>query len=118
MSGPVDHHKAETARVGVAYSPTPAQRLGELAKIRMEKQKEYGDNYKDMGHILMALFPQGFVVQNAEEANRLSLIVMLATKLSRYCMNFKSGGHADSLDDMAVYAMLQRDCDEEERLKR
>jgi hypothetical protein len=33
-------------------------------------------------------------------------------------MNFKSGGHADSLDDMAVYAMLQRDCDEEERLKR
>jgi len=36
------------------------------------------------------------------------------SKLSRYCMNLQNGGHQDSLDDLAVYAMLARECDEEE----
>lgn len=109
---------SEEARVGVAFSPTPSERLRALGTKRDQKQGEYGDNYKDGGAIIMALFPRGFVVQTEEEANRMTLIVHLATKLSRYCQNFKAGGHWDSLDDMAVYAMLLRDYDEEQRIVR
>ena len=122
MTGPVqfmkDEHekalRAEEARIGQDYAPnlpTIQQRLRELGLKRMAKQHEYGDNYKTGGKLLMGLFPRGFVIQTEEEANRLTLIVFMATKLSRYCENLKAGGHADSLDDLALYAMLARDCD-------
>lgn len=129
MTGPVEHHSrahfgssaariSDEASVGVAFSPTVEQRLRDLSSKRAYGRQNYGDNYKDGGKILMALFPQGMVVQTEEEANRLVLIVHMLTKLDRYAKNLKAGGHADSLDDLAVYAMLARDCDEIARIQR
>ena len=98
--------------VRLSTVPTVVESMQRLIDIRRAKAQEYGDNYKEVGKVMMALFPQGFVVQTAEEANRIHFIVMLAVKLSRYCVNLKAGGHLDSLDDMAVYAMLCKECDE------
>ncbi len=95
--------------------PSVPDMLRKLGDIYAQRGAVYSDNYKHVGAAMLGLFPRGIVVQTAEEFNRLHFIFHLYGKLSRYCMNLKTGGHADSLDDMAVYAMMARECDETER---
>ena len=68
--------------------------------------------------MLRAMFPDGIVLRSREEFNRLHLIVMMMSKLSRYAATTLKGGHVDSLNDLAVYAMLARECDMEDELRR
>jgi hypothetical protein len=51
-------------------------------------------------------------LKTADDANRLHLVIMILSKLSRYCWQFDQGGHVDSLDDMAVYAQMLQEVDE------
>jgi hypothetical protein len=37
---------------------------------------------------------------------------MMASKLARYANNFFTGGHADSLEDISVYAQMLREVDD------
>jgi hypothetical protein len=91
--------------------PTVKSRLEDLADIHAERQAIYGDNYMYIGEIMMGMFPRGMHIKTAEEFNRLHLFFHLVGKLSRYARQMPDGGHDDSLDDTAVYAMILRHYD-------
>lgn len=103
--------------IGTAEESGPKsvpEMLRSAAEVFEQRNSAYSDNYKHAGEALMGLFPRGVVVQNAEEFNRLHLILHMYSKLSRYCMNLKNGGHEDSLVDIAVYATMAREVDAED----
>lgn len=89
--------------------------LRSAAAIYEERNKVYGDNYKRFGLVVAALFPDGISIASAEDpvkaGNRLGVLIQILSKITRYCENFNAGGHADSLDDLAVYAMMLRELD-------
>lgn len=93
------------------------EQLRKAAEIYEQRNELYGDNYKHWGKVWLALFPDGISTTSAEDpvgaCNRMGILVQIVSKLTRYCQQFNAGGHADSLDDLAVYAMMLRelDCD-------
>lgn len=115
VCGQFDTHASGCSRGGPKRVP---EMLREAADIYQQRNAIYGDNYKHAGEVLLGLFPRGVVIQTAEEFNRFHLINHMLGKLSRYCQNLKNGGHADSLDDLSVYAMMARECDREDKDKR
>jgi hypothetical protein len=90
-------------------------RLNALAKIYRARAKVYQKDYHHLGESLLAMFPDGLHLETAEEFNRFALFVHLHGKVMRYAQNMKRSGHADSLSDAAVYAMLMQECDDEQR---
>lgn len=95
--------------------------LRKAAAIYEERNALYGDNYKHFGKVWTALFPDGTYYNGTEDevttANRLGILVQIVSKLTRYCAQFDNGGHADSLDDLAVYAMMLQELDAEAKAK-
>lgn len=89
------------------------QALADLGKLFEERNALYKDNYKNFGKTLMGLFPNGITLKTAEEFNRFALFLQIVHKQSRYAQNVTSGGHADSLDDISVYAQMLREYDDE-----
>jgi len=85
--------------------------LYNAARIYEERNKMYGDNYKRFGYILQQMFPKGLRLNSAEEFNRFGVFVQIMAKCTRYAENFVNGGHPDSLDDTAVYAMMLQELD-------
>lgn len=91
---------------------SPDQHLKELANLFQERNKQYGSNYLQFEIVLRALFPNGIIATCPGEAGRLILVMHLITKLTRYTQNMQHGkGHKDSLDDLAVYAMMLQEHD-------
>ncbi len=89
---------------------TAGERLRKAAKIYDERFALYGPNYLAFGDIMVALFPKYNIP--AHEWNRIGLVTQMVTKLTRYGAQFSAKEpHADSLDDLAVYAMLLREVD-------
>lgn len=82
--------------------------LDEGASTYRQRNKIYGDNYKRMGTLMLALFPDGAVppCETEEDANRLNLLIDCLGKLQRYAYNFHVGGHKDSAHDLMVYAAM------------
>lgn len=98
---------------GARIVPPVPDMLRDLGKLHRERGASYGKNYHHAGAVFMALFEgRPITLRNAEEANRFHLLVHMAGKLSRYAQNLHRGGHRDSLDDLAVYAMMAREYDE------
>jgi hypothetical protein len=89
--------------------------LRNAAKIYEDRNKIYGDNYKRFGEIMHSLFPNGLTLHNADDFNRFGVFVQVVSKATRYAENFVRGGHSDSLDDAAVYAMMLQELDSEYR---
>jgi hypothetical protein len=89
--------------------------LRESAATYEERNKIYGDNYKRFGHVMAVLFPHGIHLSTGEDLNRLGILVQVVSKISRYCESFHKTGHDDSLLDLAVYATMLRELDEEKR---
>lgn len=96
--------------------------LRDAAKIYEERNKVYGDNYKHYGAVVQSLFPDGIVLDTDDEHNRFGVLTMMMSKFTRYAQNFKPVheegvlqhvGHADSLDDLAVYCMMLKELDAE-----
>jgi len=87
--------------------------LEKIASIYRDRNGTYGDNYLHAGEVLLGLFPHGLELKTADQFNRFHLVVHLASKLSRYCMTMelRGEGHADSLDDLSVYAQMLREFD-------
>jgi hypothetical protein len=52
------------------------------------------------------------VLKGAEEFNRFALLLQIIHKVSRYARAMDAG-HVDSLDDIAVYAQMLQEYDEE-----
>lgn len=85
--------------------------LTQLASLFEERNKKYKDNYKRFGHILIQMFPEGLALKTPEEFNRFALFLQVLHKQTRYAHSILEGGHPDSLDDTAVYAMLTQEFD-------
>jgi hypothetical protein len=95
---------------------TVAERLRDAAELFEERNAAYGANYRTFGPVLHAMFPKGFGSKplTAEEWGRLAHVVMMVLKLTRYSQNLRKGGHKDSMEDLAVYAMMAAELDEGE----
>jgi len=87
--------------------------LEEAAETYRERNKIYGDNYKNFGSVMQSLFPGGIECRSVKDFNRLGVLVQVVSKLGRYCEQFEAGGHGDSLLDLAVYSQMLRELDEE-----
>lgn len=82
--------------------------LRDAAATYEERNKQYGNNYKQIGDSLASIFPDGLPPMNAEEWNCFSAWFMLFGKTLRYGANIGKGGHKDSAHDGIVYsAMLE-----------
>ena len=88
-----------------------ASNLRLLAELYDKKNNEYGDSYKRMGHIMKAFFPDGVRLISHEDFARYNLFEAVIGKMNRYASNFHKEGHADSLDDAAVYAQMLDELD-------
>ena len=84
--------------------------LRSAAKIYEDRNKIYGDNYKRFGPALNGLL-NGVELSTPDDFNRFGILVQIFSKVSRYCNMFDKGGHNDSLDDIAVYAMMLKELD-------
>lgn len=89
----------------------PSEELVQLAKLYEERNKAYGDSYKEAGAVLGSLFPNGVTLSEHIDFNRFCIIVHIITKLSRYCNNFQHPNHNDHLKDIAVYATMLLELD-------
>jgi hypothetical protein len=93
---------------------TVPDRLRTAAQLFEERNALYRDDYKATGTLMRGLFPNGLgdgELTDTEMA-RLSMVCKMAQKLGRYAANLRRGGHADSLSDLAVYAMMAQEMDE------
>ena len=104
-SGPSVSQKAHNAQ-------SVASRLHGLAKIREERQALYGDHFLGSGALLMALLGGPVTLTTEADFTRFKNFCQVADKLHRYGVQFSTGGHPDSLDDLAVYAQIQQFIDE------
>src|SRR4051794_33173041 len=91
--------------------------LRKAAETYEQRNAQYGDSYKSFGKVMLALFPNGlkYSLLKEEDWNRLAVFIMMAGKLHRYAPNFFEGGHSDSLHDMAIYAMMLDELDQEQK---
>lgn len=87
--------------------------LAQLGELYRERNATYTNNYKWFGRVMLALFPGGLLLETAEDFNRFGVFVQIVGKISRYAPRFAKGGHADSLDDVSVYAAMLRELDED-----
>lgn len=87
-----------------------ADRLTKLADLNRERGGTYGD-FEKIGRVLAQVFPEGLTLKTPDDWNRIILFTNSMNKLVRYSVNFNAGGHADSLDDNAVYSIMLRDLD-------
>jgi hypothetical protein len=92
---------------------TVPERLKKLGKLYEERNKVYGNPFADFGYVLYYMFGGRLVLETPEEFGRFSLFMAHWGKMSRYSAAIKSGGHADSMDDLAVYAQILREFDDE-----
>lgn len=89
-----------------------AERVGRIlernAELFAERNGVYKDNYVIVGEVMRALFPDGVQISLSEDFERWHLFELFIVKLTRYAVQYKEGGHDDSLNDMINYlAMLQ-----------
>ncbi len=75
-----------------------------MSETFRERNKIYGDNYKVVGEIMMALFPEGVKLSSKDEFNKWHLFELMVVKLTRFANTDLS--HRDSIHDAAVYAAM------------
>ena len=79
-----------------------------LAAAQAKKEREYGEAYLLKGKVMLALFDGPVTLETESDYARYSIVDFMVSKMIRYASNFETG-HADSLDDIAIYSqMLQR----------
>lgn len=88
-----------------------SQFLHDLAKIFEERNRLYGDSYKQLGMALYAVLGP-VELRTPNDIDRFLIFANVYGKMERYAANFRKGGHDDSLDDAAVYAMMLKELDE------
>lgn len=96
---------------------SPDYRLHKLAELFAERNADYGNDWERFGRVMNALFPEGLSVKSPAEWERLSILHHIVGKLTRYTNQFQSGGHPDSLDDMAVYSQILQMIDAGQRVE-
>jgi hypothetical protein len=89
---------------------TVPERLDNLATLFQRRNPVYGDGYKKFGAQAFALTGP-VTLSTPEDMGRFAILLQVIAKTARYSNNFATGGHSDSLDDAAVYAMMLQDLD-------
>ena len=86
-----------------------------IMQIHSERHESYGKNYLQFGKLLKHLTgDQDIHLETEKDWNRMALATHIMTKLLRYFSRWERGGHEDSLDDIAVYALLLKEIDQME----
>lgn len=83
---------------------TAADILAEMADTFRERNKVYGDNYKRVGDVMAALFPEGVMLVTPEDFNVWHLFELMVVKMTRFANSGLT--HEDSIHDLAVYAAM------------
>jgi len=86
--------------------------LAEMAETFRERNKVYGDNYKRVGDVMVALFPEGVELKTQEDFNTWHLFELMIVKLTRFANSNLT--HVDSIHDCAVYAAMVQSLIEKE----
>jgi hypothetical protein len=76
----------------------------EMAATFRQRNKMYGDNWKVVGTVMKALFPNGMKLETENDFVKLHLIDWMVGKLTR--LTFSKLTHVDSVHDLAVYAAM------------
>jgi len=99
------HNVPDPRNLVVPVTPiSPADLLAKMADTYRERNKVYGDNWRNVGNVMMALFPDGIELLNADAFNRWHLFELIVVKLTRFANSRLT--HADSIHDIAVYAAM------------
>ena len=94
-------------------APTVPELLRSGADTYEERARMYGNDYKEWGKLMMALFPNGIHLNDEGDFNRFNILTRVLGKMTRYAAMLNRGGHVDSAHDACVYsAMLQELTDE------
>ena len=81
-----------------------SQILKEASKTFLERNKVYGDNYKIVGKVMKALFPDGVTLKTEDDFNTWHLFELVIVKITRFAnSNLK---HKDSIHDTTVYSAM------------
>lgn len=89
-----------------------ADTLEQAAALWRQRNKEYGDNYNNVGRVLTAMFPDGLHLKTEQEFIRAHLLFLMVMKMTRY----NSATHKDSLLDLSVYGAMLLNVIEENEL--
>ena len=81
-----------------------AKILEEMAETFRERNKVYGDNYKTVGEVMVALFPKGVNLKTVDDYNIWHLFELMIVKITRFANSDIK--HKDSIHDAAVYAAM------------
>jgi hypothetical protein len=84
----------------------------EIQDVFKQRSKQYKSNYMEFGKVLKSLFPEEVKLETEEDFARFAALVSVVGKLHRYTINFKKGGHKDSLVDLVNYTMILNYMDE------
>lgn len=82
------------------------------ADLFEQRNKIYGDNFLNFGKVMKGIFPRGITLDTEVDFNRFCIFVQTVSKTTRYGHSFKNG-HKDSMEDTAVYAIMQAEYDVE-----
>jgi len=105
-----DWRKIFAGETNMPLKQTVPQMLCSAADIYEQRNKIYGNNYFRFGTVAREILGN-IELKSAEDFNRFGILVQILAKITRYGENFKRGGHDDSLDDLAVYAMMLKELD-------
>jgi hypothetical protein len=84
------------------------------ADAYQERSAVYKDNFRSVGRVMEALFPDGAPsLGPAVDYDRWHIFELIIVKLTRYANNYSQGGHEDSVVDMVAYLGILHALDEE-----
>lgn len=92
---------------------TVPEALRKCADTYEERNAIYGDTYKELGDLMLSLFPEGIRLQTADDFNRFGCFFEMTNKMQRYANSFFQGGHQDSTHDISVYSQMLEELDRE-----
>ncbi len=98
-------------------APTAGEVLTNLSGLWDKRNAVYKDNWRNIGKVMEGFFPNGVTLLTPNDHIRYHLFMLSAVKNTRYANNWMTG-HADSMDDAAVYSAMLRSVDEEFKLGR
>ena len=85
---------------------TVDERLVAAAALFKERNAVYGNEFVTYGATLHSMFPDGITINTPELWQRVYGIILMQMKLRRYAVNTARDGHADSMEDLSVYAQM------------
>jgi hypothetical protein len=92
---------------------TVVESLEYLTKLFKDRHATYGNaGFRTFGQQAFSMIGP-IELKTPEDFGRLAILFQVIAKTARYSNNFARGGHPDSLDDAAVYAMMLQELDQE-----